>query len=1052
MPRLLLIPFLFLLACDAPPPASLTPDTGEVAEDVGTPRLDAGHLADAAEEDAGAPDADMAPDAGPRDTGTSTIPPDAGMPDTGMPDSGVDAGRPDTGTDAGSPDTGVVLTDGDGDGIADQHEGNGQIDTDGDGTPDSSDFDSDADGIPDADEAGDGDLYTLPVDTDLDGTPDFQDTDADGDGIDDLVEGNGDPDGDGLPNYIDVDSDGDWIRDDHDGTADPDGDGTPSYLDADSDGDGIADADEAGDQVLSSPPRDFDFDGTPNFLDLDSDDDFITDAFEGLADGDADAIPDFLDIDSDNDSVLDVVEAGDTDLLTPPPDQDGDGSADFRDVDADGDTIRDADERVADTDQDGAPDRLDLDSDGDGVPDALEAGDADLLTLPVDTDGDQVADYRDLDSDGDGLADAVEPGCPVGSSRLLEDSDQDTFVDIAEIAYGSDPCDGTSVIDDFYFVLPPGGPGDDDVLTFTDTNIDRADLAINVDTTGSMAGEIANLQASLTTTIIPGVNASIPDAAYAVSSFEDYPIDPFGDQPSGDVPFRLGTRVTTDAAVAQAAVNAMTTRSGLDFPESGMESLHQIVTGGGTTWSGGSVSPFDPNQNLVPGVADGVIGGVGFRSDALPIIVHVTDSISHTEREYAADPSITAAATNTVRASLAGAGARVVTMSSGLRPFNELLCAGQISTFFGAITPAGADVDWFEIQGAVAGDTVTVDVLADGFVSPLDPMVAVANGTTILAQNDDASATTFDASLVGVPLSGAGPFYVAVTAAGDAGFVGAGSSEGHYLVNVDLNGAPVLPSPTECRPDDAELRGGATPLLDTASAVAPANPDACEAGCDQLLGPVSPLFADFTFPYEMSEETGAVIPTCAWSEFGGGRPTGCAANECCTGPSGAGVSPNLAGECPLAFEIDASGAGIDQAVVAGIEALVSFSTFTITTVVRPDPAELQTSGIDTTCFIHGVIPATATPPNTCAPTPTPVDLVAPSPDLDSWQGVVPGTILEFTVDALNQDPATSLPCAPSAAAPQQFLAYIDVVADGVTVVDTRPVIIVVPPLPPGGSN
>jgi hypothetical protein len=1050
MLRIVLVALL-AIACDEDP-APGTADTGVPEVDAGElMKLDGGVQPDAAEVDTGAPDGgatdtgtnemDAGGDAGAIDTGTSTTA-DAGA--DGGADASVDAG--DAGFDAG-----VILTDGDGDTIADQHEGEGLVDTNLDGTPDSADDDSDGDGLPDAVEAGDADLATPPVDTDLDGTPDFQDTDADNDGFDDADEGPGDPDMDGIPNYADTDSDGDFIRDDQEGTADPDMDLSPNLLDPDSDGDGVADADEAGDQLLSSPPRDFDFDGIPNFLDDDSDDDFISDEDEGLADGDLDGMPDFLDIDSDNDSVLDLFEAGDGLLSTPATDTNGDGTPDYRDDDSDGDTITDLFERTADTNNDGTPDRLDLDSDGDGVPDAVEAGDADPLTLPVDTDTDGAADFLDLDSDGDGLADAVEPGCPIGTSRLSADSDADGQVDIAEIAYGSDPCDALSLIDDFYFVLPPNGPGDDDTLTFTDTGIDRADLAINVDTTGSMSGEIANLRVGLSTTIIPGVNAVVPDAAFAVSSFEDYPIDPFGDTPSGDLPFRLATRVTTDAAAAQSAVNTLQTRSGIDFPESGMESLYQIMTGVGTSWAGGNVPPFNPAQGSIPGVADGTIGGAGFRTDALPIVVHVTDAISHTERDYAVDPSIAAASTNAVRASLSAVGARVVTLSSGLLPFDDLLCAGQISTYFGAI--GASDVDWYQIQGAVAGDTITVNILAFNFGSSLDPMVAIANGTAIIAQNDDISPANLDSVLTNVALTGTGPYFIAVTAAGDAMFTGTGgASTGHYLVNASRNGAAIMPTPTQCRPEDPNNRTGATPLVDGAVAVAPANPDACEATCDQILGGLHPLFADFTFPYEMSEDTGAVVPACAWDQFGAGRPAGCAANECCTGQAGAGVAPSVTGLCPLAFEVDATGAGVDAAMVAGIEALVRFSTFTITTDVRPDPAELASSGIDTTCFIHGVIPASATPPNTCAPVPAPADLIPPSPALDSFVDVTPGTVLEFTVDALNRMQGTMTPCAASGPVPRQFLAYIDVIADGVTVVDTRQVIIIVPPAPPGGQN
>jgi hypothetical protein len=480
-----------------------------------------------------------------------------------------------------------------------------------------------------------------------------------------------------------------------------------------------------------------------------------------------------------------------------------------------------------------------------------------------------------------------------------------------------------------------------------------------------------------------------------------------------------------------------------------MEALYQVATGAGVTWTGGSVPPFDPNLNRVPNVADGTIGGVGFRGGSLPIVVHVTDAISHTDRDYAQSAStINAAATAQVRTAISSIGARIVTISSGLRPFDDLLCSGSISTFFGDI--GASDVDWFELSGAAAGDQVTIDVLAQGFLSTLDPMVAVANSTAILASNDDIATGTVDAGLTNVTLTGTGPFYVAVSSTGDGNFDGAGgTTTGHFLVNVSVNTNPYMGSPTECRADDGDARMTATVLVDGATAVPPIDPIACQANCDTLLGGLSPLFADFTFPYEMSEDTGAVIPPCAWDHFGT-RPTGCAANQCCTGLNGAGVATNAAGQCPLAFDINATGAGIDQAMVSGIQALVGFSTFTITTVVREDPVELMNSGVDTRCFIQSVIPTAATPPNACAPSPTIADLFPPAMQADSWENVTPGTVLEFQVNALNQGPMG--PCAPSAATPTQFRAFIDVVADGVTVVDTRDVIIIVPGVPPGGSN
>jgi hypothetical protein len=1048
---------LLVAACDDErlPGFGARPDTGVIPSQTDAGGLDAALDAAAPEQDSGvfpdaaAPDAEPAPDAASEDAAApDAMPaPDAAPADSGPADSGpADSGVPRR--DAGSP-----TDDSDGDGLTDVQEGSGGTDTDGDGTVDSLDPDSDDDGLPDTFEAGDPNPSTPPIDTDGDGTPDYRDLDSDNNTVPDAQEGTGDFDGDALPDYRDLDDDDDFILDRDEGLQDSDGDLSPNQRDTDADGDGLLDSVEAGDVSTATPPLDSDFDGTPNFLDLDSDNDSILDAFEGLVDGDGDLIADSVDFDSDNDSVLDSVEAGDSNPATAPFDTDGDGIPDFRDVDSDADTISDLQEgAVNDTDGDGTPDRRDTDSDGDGATDAIEAGDANLVTPPVNGDLDPIPDFRDLDSDGDGLADVVELGCPGSTSRVSGDSDADGFVDLAEIAYGSNPCSAASVITDFYFVLPPGGPGANAPLTFTDTNIDRADVAINMDTTGSMQGEINNLRQRLLDTIIPGVDQVIPDAAFAVSYFEDYPIAPFGDQPSGDLPFRLLSRVTTNPVQAQTAVNQLVTRSGFDFPESGLESIYQITTGAGTSWAGGSVPAFNPNQNLIPGVADGTIGGVGFRSNALPIIVHITDAISHTRRDYQqVSASIAAASNAQVRTALSGVGARVVTVSSGLLPFNDILCSGQTSTFFGGITPQG-DVDWFELQGAVAGDVITVEVSAAGYLSDLDAMVAVANANALIAMNDDLSAATPDSRLANVVLSGPGPYYIAVTASGDPDFNGSGGlSAGHYAVNATRNGTSVTFSPTQCRPDDPNSRVGASRLVSVGLAVAPADQALCQAECDALYGPLSPLFADFTFPVELSEETGAVIPTCAWSVFGASRPAGCPPNQCCTGQGGIGVNPNAQGLCPLAFQISGTGVGIDAAMVSAIEALVRFSPFTLSTVVREDPAELATSGIDTRCFIESVVPVSAVPPNACAPTPQIADLLPPAGRPDSFQNVVPGTVLNFQVNAINRGP-TGQPCAPSGPSPRQFRAFIDVVADGITVVSTRQVIIIVPPTPVGGQN
>jgi hypothetical protein len=400
----------------------------------------------------------------------------------------------------------------------------------------------------------------------------------------------------------DGDLDGDTITNADEGISDTtntDGDEFPDARDFDSDGDGISDADEAGDADLATPPVDTDGDG----------------------------VPDFRDLDSDGDSISDTDELGPTFEIV---DTDGDGIPNHLDLDSDGDTISDFHETLVDPDGDGVGAALDLDSDGDGIPDAIEAGDDDPETPPVDTDGDGVPDFLDLDSDGDFVPDAdedpngngvVDPG---ESSALSADTDGDGTPDLIEIVAGSDPSDPAQTIPagDFYFVLPYGGPGGSGTIDFT-TNVKKADVFFSIDTTGSFGEEITAIQSTLQQTIVPGIAAVIPDAAFGVGRFEDLPVAPFG--LPGDEPYELLQSVTTDVAAVQAGLGLLPPASGgLDTPESGYEALYQWSTGAGMPDFG--LGPFAP-----PG-----IGGVGFRKDALPIVVHITDAVSHVPADYAA--------------------------------------------------------------------------------------------------------------------------------------------------------------------------------------------------------------------------------------------------------------------------------------------------------------------------------------------------------------------------------------------------------------------------------
>jgi hypothetical protein len=185
---------------------------------------------------------------------------------------------------------------------------------------------------------------------------------------------------------------------------------------------------------------------------------------------------------------------------------------------------------------------------------------------------------------------------------------------------------------DFFFVLPyedPMGPQTKD-LTFS-TDVKSMDVFFNMDTTGSMDGEVTNLQNSLTGTVIPGIEATIPNTYYGVGAYEDFPIIPYGETLCNygaalvpDQPFELFTEITNDVMAVQAAVNGLgiggsAIGCGNDTPESAIEAMYQIATGEGL---------MGPGATNVPANNTG-IGGVGFREGTMPVIVNITDAISH---------------------------------------------------------------------------------------------------------------------------------------------------------------------------------------------------------------------------------------------------------------------------------------------------------------------------------------------------------------------------------------------------------------------------------------
>ncbi|MDT7831566.1 T9SS type A sorting domain-containing protein [Flavobacteriaceae bacterium S356] len=309
-----------------------------------------------------------------------------------------------------------------------------ELDTDGDGVPDTDDIDDDNDGILDTvettlsgteyDPLGDEDGDKLPnfLDTnDNNGTSDGSTTsyvDANSDGVPDVY----DFDNDGIPNHLDLDSDNDGIPDNIEAQT------TAGYIGLAADNAATYTANNGLNsayvgQAFISAPTNTDGTGEADYRDLNSDDDATDDTTEAnlilsgtVGENGLDNSYDNGDTYADVNGIFDNTQTDNFPDTGPGPDvnwrdsgidgtldTDGDGVPNSTDVDDDNDGIPDSVEGTGDTDGDGVPNYLDLDSDGDGIPDIIEAQTTAGYVAP-DAAG-------TIDTDGDGLNDAFDPDC-----------------------------------------------------------------------------------------------------------------------------------------------------------------------------------------------------------------------------------------------------------------------------------------------------------------------------------------------------------------------------------------------------------------------------------------------------------------------------------------------------------------------------------------------------------------------------------------------------------------------------------------------------------------
>ncbi|MCU1282421.1 MAG: hypothetical protein JWM53_5967, partial [bacterium] len=233
------------------------------------------------------------------------------------------------------------------------------------------------------------------------------------------------------------------------------------------------------------------------------------------------------------------------------------------------------------------------------------------------------SDRKKADTDGDGVSDLVE----VADCAAKPPAQQATCMCDA-----SNPAVSPLTLGDFVFVVDYNmAPSPTTETLNLSTDVSQADVIFSIDTTASMSGAINNLKSSLST-VAAAVQAKVKSVSMGVVDFKD-----FGDNYVVKYEYR-NTTVATAMGLAgvQGALNGLLASGGGDLPEAGWEALYSIAGGPAITVTftpASWVSTFNlaaTTPNPPPaGEMQGTVGGAGFRTGSVPIVVGVSDAEWH---------------------------------------------------------------------------------------------------------------------------------------------------------------------------------------------------------------------------------------------------------------------------------------------------------------------------------------------------------------------------------------------------------------------------------------
>jgi hypothetical protein len=162
------------------------------------------------------------------------------------------------------------------------------------------------------------------------------------------------------------------------------------------------------------------------------------------------------------------------------------------------------------------------------------------------------------------------------------------------------------------------GPRPDLAAAVADLTAGAVDLFFLVDLSVSFADDLPVFKAQAPG-IINNIKKRNPNVKFGLGRFEDYPINPFGSKPAGDVAYKRVIDLTKDTEKVKTAIAGLVTRFGIDPPESQLTALYQAATGDGQDLAsqGYSNASIPPDQEA------------SFRNGATKLFLLWTDAPFH---------------------------------------------------------------------------------------------------------------------------------------------------------------------------------------------------------------------------------------------------------------------------------------------------------------------------------------------------------------------------------------------------------------------------------------